>query len=192
MNRYGWKQKRTAAWWFSRTIILHKLPWKYAPSPKRKTVGLNYFKDIRNLISGKGNTRNTWQQTRGGWINYACHSMKKFTLQRIRWSPISKENYLTIKTDYFLWDTWKYPKRTLGGRGVAMQRRAIMAIREKQNSSRKHLTFSTHIPDKLQDISYKWRKKMTSNWNWCNSSWNIQWNKLKKRTTLWSPNCTSA
>jgi hypothetical protein len=93
--------------------IIQKAAWKNTPILRRKTMGNNYPKEIRELIAEKRRARKRWQQTRtpAGKTRLNNLSLQlKQEIQEVKNESINSylRNLTNEKeTDYSLWKATK-------------------------------------------------------------------------------------
>jgi hypothetical protein len=101
------------------TTAIQKAAWNCTPVIKTKLKGLNFPKEIRNLIAEKRKLRRKWHQSRNphdkNLLNRASQQLSN-EIKTIKQSSIN--NILTeltqdSSTDYSLWKATKYLKRPI-------------------------------------------------------------------------------
>jgi hypothetical protein len=97
--------------------IIQNAAWKNTPALKRKTMGNNYPKEIRELIAEKKRARKRWQQTRTPANKTRLNNLNLQLKRAIQEAKNeSRNSYLREltnekETDYSLWKATKRMKR---------------------------------------------------------------------------------
>lgn len=132
------------------TSAIQHAAWKSTPTIKRKLKGLNFPKEIKNIIAEKRKLRKRWHQTRALQdktnLNRITHQLTK----EIRALKNSINKFLIDltadnSTEYSLWKVTKFPKRPIS---------QIPPIRKNngrwaRNNNNKTETFAEHLQNRF-------------------------------------------
>lgn len=98
-------------------ISVQQTAWECTPEIKRRTVGINYPREIRELIKERRRARRIWQQTRDPQNKTRLNNLNQKLRREIRelreetFSKYLKELTSDGSTDYSLWKATKCIKR---------------------------------------------------------------------------------
>jgi hypothetical protein len=101
------------------TTAIQEAAWNSTPAIKRKLKGLNFPKEIKDLITEKGKLRRKWHQSRNPHdkplLNRASQQLSK-EIKNIKQTSINQfltELTADNSTEYSLWKATKYLKRPI-------------------------------------------------------------------------------
>lgn len=143
-------------------VDLQQSAWNNTPTLKPKTPGLNYIKEVRDLVHEKRKARKKWQHTRSPddkrVLNNLCEQLKN-EIKAIKNECF--ENFLRELTadessDYSLWKATKYLNRPKNHDPPIRNNDGNWARRDKEKSEifADHLanTFQPHSPTGMEEI----------------------------------------